>query len=296
MTKRVVVFHHDDNDGCCAAWVVKHYYEVTEQDAEVITVPVQYSRPAPLHHLWNDTILYIVDFSYKRDQLLAMKKLVKEIHVFDHHATAKAELEGLDFAKFSDTKAGAGMTWDILFNNQEPPAIVKLVDDYDLWKFDLPGTEAFHAISTLHDTRSMEFWDKLYKFPETLDQLLSHGHEKLYFENIEIDDIINSDKIKFGKFTAPGKEYKVAIYQTTHNLSKIGNKLLKKHPEIDFTICWFIVPKDGKIVFSLRCDNTRELDVGKDIAHELGGGGHKNAAGFTLPISGGLSFVDLLYA
>ena len=58
----------------------------------------------------------------------------------------------------------------------------------------------------------------------------------------------------------------------------------------------FIVPKDGKIVFSLRCDDTRELDVGKTIAKELGGGGHKNAAGFTLPISAGLSFVDMLYA
>lgn len=48
---------------------------------------------------------------------------------------------------------------------------------------------------------------------------------------------------------------------------------------------------------SLACaDDTRQLDVGKDIASEMGGGGHKNAAGFTLPISGGLSFVDMLYA
>lgn len=296
MVKRVVVFHHDDNDGCCAAWVVKHYYDVTEQNAQVITVPVQYGKEIPFQHLTSETILYIVDFSYKREALLTIKKMVKEIHVFDHHATAKAELEDLDFAKFSDTKAGAGMTWDILFNNQTPSFIVSLVDDYDLWKFTLKDTEAFHAISSLHNTRSMEFWDQLHNSHDHLQKLLNQGHEKLYFENIEIDDIVNSDKIKFGKFTSPGKEYKVAIYQTTHNLSKIGNRLLKKHPEIDFTICWFIVPKDGKIVFSLRCDDTRELDVGKTIANELGGGGHKNAAGFTLPISAGLSFVDMLYA
>ena len=98
MVKRVVVFHHDDNDGCCAAWVVKHYYDVTEQNAQVITVPVQYGKEIPFQHLTSETILYIVDFSYKREALLTIKKMVKEIHVFDHHATAKAELEDLDFA------------------------------------------------------------------------------------------------------------------------------------------------------------------------------------------------------
>lgn len=296
MTKRVVVFHHDDNDGCCAAWVVKHYFDLVQENVEVITVPVQYSQNPPVNMLTEDTILYIVDFSYKRDVLLGLQKMVKEIHVFDHHATAEAELSDLPFAKFSKNKAGAGMTWDILFNKEPAPYMVQLVDDYDLWKFTLKDTEAFHAISTLHNTRSMEFWYNLFLYPNVLQETLAKGHEKLYFENIEIDDIVNSDKIKFGKFTSPGKEYKVAIYQTTHNLSKIGNRLLKKHPEIDFTICWFIVPKDGKIVFSLRCDDTRDLDLGKDIAKELGGGGHKNAAGFTLPISAGLSFVDMLYA
>lgn len=107
MTKRVVVFHHDDNDGCCAAWVVKHYFDLVQENVEVITVPVQYSRTPPVHTLTPDTILYIVDFSYKRDVLLGLQKMVKEIHVFDHHATAEAELSDLPFSKFSKDKAVA---------------------------------------------------------------------------------------------------------------------------------------------------------------------------------------------
>ena len=95
MTKRVVVFHHDDNDGCCAAWVVKHYFDLVQENVEVITVPVQYSRTPPVHTLTPDTILYIVDFSYKRDVLLGLQKMVKEIHVFDHHATAVSVIGSL---------------------------------------------------------------------------------------------------------------------------------------------------------------------------------------------------------
>lgn len=295
MNTKVLVLHHDDNDGCCAAWVVKHYYDTVMGIVDVATVPVQYNQEPPFHLLDKDTTLYIVDFSYKRPILLQMKDMVKEIHVFDHHATAKEELEGLEFAKFSNTKAGAGLTWEILFNGLEPLQFIKLVDDYDLWKFEFNETEAFHSITGIIDAKNMKFWDDLCKVPGYYDHIVSKGKEKLYYENLEITKIVTSDKIKFTTFQCNGKEYKVAIYKTTHNLSKIGNRLLKDNPDLDFTFCWFIVPKDGSVVFSMRSTDIKEVNLGKDIAKLYGGGGHKNAAGFSLPLEEGLKMVESFY-
>lgn len=308
MAKKVVVLHHEDNDGNCAGWIVKHYYSLIEHNVDATLFPVQYSRPVPLEALQmldKETILYIVDFSYDVATLLKLQAMVSEIHVFDHHATAEAALKDLPFAIFSKERAGAGMTWDILFTqNNHPlldqlrdvPRFVELVDDYDLWAFKNPDTKAFNAHSGLFDTRKPEFWDQFLFNDVLLDQFIQKGHTKLYFEDIEIDQIAKSSKIKYGNYTDVNKSYKIAIYQTTHNLSKLGNELLKQNPDVDFTMCWFIVPNESKIVFSLRTANDRALDVGKDICLPLGGGGHKNAAGFTMPISAGLTFLDTLYA
>ena len=59
--------------------------------------------------------------------------------------------------------------------------------------------------------------------------------------------------------------------------SEIGNALSDGHP---FAVVFFIRP-DSKVVYNLRSKGTDAADVGS-IARSHGGGGHKNAAAFTL--------------
>lgn len=308
MIKRVVVLHHEDNDGNCAGWIVKHYHNLVVPDAEVHLFPVQYSRPLPPNAIAlmdKETVLYIVDFSYSKRLLLELQNRVAEIHVFDHHATAEDELKDLPFAIFSKNKAGAGMTWDILMNQRgaslperirKVPLFVELVDDYDLWKFKNPDTKAFHAHSVLHNSKDPEFWETFLDNDAKLREFIDVGHKALYFEAQEINNILRSKRIKYGSYQGEDKKYNIAVYQTTHNLSKVGNEILSRNPHIDFTICWFIVPDENQIIFSLRSLGDRTVDVGKDICLSLGGGGHKSAAGFVMGIPEGLSFVSKLYS
>lgn len=314
MTRPVVVLHHEDHDGNCAGWIVKFYYSLLEFDSEVTLFPVQYNRPIPtdaIALLDKEALLYIVDFSYSREILLDLQSKVKEIHVFDHHATARQQLEGLDFAVFSDQFAGAGLTWDVLFNQRWPeahrrmhevmglnqtPYFVRLVDDYDLWKFELPESEAFHAHCSLHDTANPKFWDNfMVSTAYSMQDFIKKGFDYLEYEKTEIKQLTQSKSVLFTTYQQGDKQYPVAVYQTSHNLSKVGSALLKAHPEIDFTICWFIVAEEQKVVFSLRSNHDRLLDVGRDVALPMGGGGHKNAAGFNTSITEGLKIVEKLY-
>ena len=64
--------------------------------------------------------------------------------------------------------------------------------------------------------------------------------------------------------------------------SEIGSRLAKKHP---FVVIMFEL--DGKRVYSLRSHRKSGVDVSK-IAAKYGGGGHPNAAGFTVHLDDSL--------
>ena len=70
----------------------------------------------------------------------------------------------------------------------------------------------------------------------------------------------------------------VSCVNSTHLISEIGNKLAETNP---YSAQYFFTETD--IVFSLRSIGT-VYDVSK-ICKRFGGGGHVNAAGFSIPLS-----------
>jgi oligoribonuclease NrnB/cAMP/cGMP phosphodiesterase (DHH superfamily) len=94
-----------------------------------------YNDPVPWDWLTAEDDVYILDFSFKRDDLLNIKTKVKSLIVLDHHETAKQNLEGLDFCKFDMLKSGVGLTWEH-FNPtaKDMPWMLKYIQDRDLWK------------------------------------------------------------------------------------------------------------------------------------------------------------------
>jgi len=99
--KLLVLFHASCADGFCAAWICHKIYP----DAEYVAV--QYGQEPPDV---KDREVLILDFSYPRKQLLAMRSAAKNLEVLDHHKTAAADLEGLDFCMFDMSKSGARLT------------------------------------------------------------------------------------------------------------------------------------------------------------------------------------------
>ena len=86
----LVLYHAGCADGFCAAWV---YWR---QNPTAEFIPVQYGEDPPPQAFQGRDVL-IFDFSYRRHVLLAIKERAKSVLVLDHHKTAKAELESLDF-------------------------------------------------------------------------------------------------------------------------------------------------------------------------------------------------------
>lgn len=264
--KPLVLFHGGCNDGFCAAWVYRRYVNPqTEFKA------VQYNTDPPDI---NDRDVVILDFSYERSLLMEMQERASSLLVLDHHETAERELEDLDFCIFARDKSGARMTWEHFFDPQSqvsaenPHWLVAYTEDRDLWKWELADSKAVNAALTSYP-RDFAVWDKIAdKGPEALAvegaAILRYQHRLIW------------PRVKHHGWTTISG-FRVPITNATFLTNEIGNALAEGHP---FSAVFFIRP-DSKVVYNLRSKGEEAADVGS-IASSYGGGGHKNAAAFTL--------------
>lgn len=260
----ICIYHSNCTDGFGAAWVVRKFF------GEIDFFPGVYQTPPP-DVTGKDVIL--VDFSYKRDIIIEMARSAKRILIIDHHKSAIADLIDLpDNVKtvFDMNHSGAMLTWNYFYPDKDPPQLLLHIEDRDLW-----GFEMFH-------TREVFSWlsSYPYNFP-TWDQLMlanlrdakNYGAAILRKQKKDIDELLPlmTRRCVIGGYIVP-----VVNLPLTY-ISDSCNLLAEGHP---FAAAYWDAG-DGSRVFSLRSSGEEGLDVSK-IAKQYGGGGHKNAAGFTL--------------
>ncbi|WP_292960559.1 DHHA1 domain-containing protein [Novosphingobium sp. UBA1939] len=226
--------------------------------------------------------------------------------ILDHHVTAQADLEQFRItlrddlslsvhmvpgmlrdlsamgrppcvAFFDMDQSGAALTWRFCFPDTPTPWLIRLVEDRDLWRFNLDQTEAFSSLLRSHDY-DFETWNDIHEALE--DQ---EGHDILM---LEARGILRFYQQQVKKQAASAYWTSIAGHDVpTVNCfnqlfaSDVGHALLDAFPAAPFVATWSAV--DGAMGFSLRSQDHR-LDVSQ-IARRFGGGGHRNAAGFTLP-------------
>lgn len=260
-----VLYHANCFDGTgakYAAW--KHFGD------KATYIPVQYGKPFPEEvPLESGTYVYILDFSYSREVLESVREKVALLVVLDHHKTAQADLEGLDYAFFDMSKSGAVLAWEF-FHKSDPPALLKHIQDGDLWKFELEFTKEIRAaLPILED--NMVLWDGVANDDSVLHSLSVVGDGYLRKDALKIKSVLKND-IRI----LPYKGYKAAVYNTTVLVSEIGAAVYNSEElGVDFSMSYFITEK-GEVVISFRSKGDMDVSV---LAKELGGGGHKNAAG-----------------
>ncbi len=267
-----VWYHANCYDGFGAAWAA---YKKLGTEGVTYTA-VKYSEPLP-EYSKEDTI-YMLDFSTKKKQMLEIKANCKELIVLDHHITAKEDCSSLDFCTFDMNRSGAMITWDYFHpDSVDVPKMITMIQDRDLWKFHIEGTKEFHAYLC---TQKMDFgvWDVIHNGVEGvwLDWL-GLGKVLLEVKQAEVDKIVEKAwlEVRDGNL--------VATVNATAHWSEIGNDLCKKYPEAKFSAVFTIY--EDHIAWSLRSDKDgKNFDVSA-IAVKKGGGGHRNAAGFRVPIS-----------
>lgn len=254
----LVIYHAGCWDGFCAAWVAR------KRLGEIEAVPAHYGSAPPDVRGRN---VFVLDFSYPRETLLAMKAAdgLQGLLVLDHHKTAKAALDGLDFCRFADDKSGGRMAWEWWFGSEPSPWLVDYTEDRDLWRHRLEDSQAVNAALRSYPL-DFDLWDGFAKQHPT--DFTREGEAIRRRETQIVTDHVRNARTE----TIDG--YAIRVVNATVLFSEIAGELAKGYP---FGACYFD-RMDGKRQWSLRStDDGIDVSV---IAKNHGGGGHLHAAGY----------------
>lgn len=261
----VVIYHASCYDGFTAAWLLHQEFP------EARYVPWGYGEKHDLSETEGGRVL-MVDFSLPREEMLELERLAEVFFCLDHHKTAEAALEGLDFCEFDMERSGCQMAWDWLRPGETRPWLVDRVADRDLWRFEHPvETPRVHAfLSSLPMT--WDSWDGARLMAR--QDVLSAGAAVMgaidrYCEKVTLASARIRSSIH-GEAIVANAPYLNSSELCSYMLEQAGD-------EAEFAVVWF-QRADGSIQYSLR--SRGDFDV-SEVAKAYGGGGHKNAAGFT---------------
>lgn len=277
MSKFLCIYHGGCDDGFASAWAVRH-----SLGEKVEIVAGQYGRDPP-GVSGRDVIL--VDFSYKRPVLEDMAKSARSILVLDHHKTAQEDLvifprviDRVDWQRqaemgvgiivqFDMDRSGAGMAWDFFHPKSERPAFINYIEDRDLWRKSLPGSDEF-TIALRSYPQEFPVWD----------DLIDAGPEALIAEGKSIQRYyrLRVEEFKRGAYRSEVMGIPcMATNAPYFAASEVAGELAGTEG-VQFGLCYF-EGSNGEYFYSLR--SRGDFDVSA-VAKALGGGGHKNAAGF----------------
>lgn len=279
MNRPLCIYHGNCADGFGAAWVVRRYFK-----GEVDFFPGFYGKEPP-DVTGREVIM--VDFSYKRTVLEKMAETAQMILVLDHHKTAAEDLAGYRspiwgaqamsegiWAVFDMDRSGAGIAWDFFFPNTPRPRLIDHIEDRDLWKFNLPGSAELH-VAIMSYPLDFSWWDAWGdKDGRGLDVLRTEGTAIERKLKQDVAHLLGAAtrQMKLGGISVPvaNLPYMMA--------SEAAGTMAETAP---FAATYY----DGTNArhFSLRSRGAEGMDVSA-IAKAYGGGGHRNAAGFQMPI------------
>ena len=263
ISAKVVVFYHKNcPDGCTAAWVVGlahesdcHFIPVMHCEMDVDDDRIESCKGKDV---------YMVDTYQSRKTLNRLNEICDSVTIIDHHASGQCECDGVEGYVYSDSVCGSMMAWRMFFD-EEPPKIVKYVNDMDMWENSLEDTKAIQM--ELRKMRSPDAAGKMSQRMEfAWDLLVKSGRKKLSAMNKCIGEAIEDSS----GGTINGVQF--VCYESRRYRDDIGMALAERFSMPACVWSW----QGDQFTYSLR-----SVDGGVDvIAEAYGGGGHSGAAGF----------------
>lgn len=280
-----ILYHSNCHDGCMAATIA--YMEIIKKytlpkDCRIETIPCKYGDPI-YDRLDKKDLVFIVDFSYKENQLRELCSKVRGVTVIDHHITAKEEFDKCtDISNltvyFDNNYSGAFLTYRY-FNglDSSPPYVVKLVSDRDLFKFvhgdDTRNLYTYMQTLNYKIEKYIEIYNKS-SDEKFLTNILASGSEMRKITESLTDQYSDNP---IAKIILCGEE--MSLFNLTFEFgSDVCNKYLVKSGE---KYCaYYLQTGLDQFTFGLR-SSKEDYDVSV-IAKLYGGGGHKCASGFNV--------------
>jgi hypothetical protein len=171
---------------------------------------------------------------------------------------------------FDMNRSGAGMVWDFFHPDEPRPWIVDYVEDRDLWRFALPNSEMVSLRIRL-EPHELEAYDALAQW--SLESVTTEAlGAKRYLDHYVKD-------VHRNLYHVDALNRLVAVNCAYTGVSDVLNEALKV-TGADIALGWHL-DADGKLACSLRSKPGVDCS---DLAKSFGGGGHAQAAGFSLSI------------
>lgn len=302
--KSLVIYHASCADGFGAAFAAWLKFG---DDAEYL--PMQYGKNDVFKiPPWTARDVYILDFSLPRDYMDKIFSEAKRVVWLDHHKSAFEMWcdEERTYTKHEDkyhtiildnNKSGAMLAWEYFHPGTEVPMLIKHIDDRDRWQFKMEGTKELNA-ALWTAPWNFQQWKELnesdlapmYKagkailrahdqnvqsvvkgaarncsiVPAVIDSVESYKSPWVWWNDPEHGDTCGANGL--------------AANCPPHLQSDVGHELANQSGT--FGLLWSI-DKDGQCKCSLRSNGGYDVSA---IAKAFGGGGHRNAAGFTTSI------------
>jgi oligoribonuclease NrnB/cAMP/cGMP phosphodiesterase (DHH superfamily) len=268
MEKPLIIYHANCLDGFAAAYAAfKHFRRGDDCKCDFVAATFGQLPPEV-----TGREVYIVDFSYRRQVLKKLCGMARTVTVLDHHITAQRELAGLSREHrnlrlaFNMNKSGAVLAWEY-FHREPPPKLLLHIQDRDLWRLDMEGTNDIHAALV---AKPFDFvvWDEFVTDEKALAILAAEGEVINHYRRAMID--MHKGRAVMGWIDS----YRVPVVNCDEEIaSDLLAELAVGHP---FAAGY---QDQGTLrKWSLRSSGSG-IDVAA-IAERFGGGGHRHASGF----------------
>lgn len=299
-TKKILIAYHANCiDGFTSAYITAR--GCAEDTSSIDLLPMHYTDASSDElvtkmEYGNYDELFIVDFSVSVGVLTVLGLMAAEVVLLDHHKTAfekymEAGYKVTANSYYEDTicgvyvvldnsHSGAGMCWNYMNSNKAAiPLLALYVQDYDLWRFEYgEETRWINKYLTTQD-QTLDRWTELeeaFEDADTRADIMRAGAELQVVHDKKVAEIAAGA----GDIEILGHKgsFIECPYEFTND---VGHELAKKSGTFGMMFQWPDT-KEGLVKFSLRSEDAFDVTT---ITKQFGGGGHKNAGGFTLTVN-----------
>lgn len=311
---KTILFTHDDLDGAgCRIVFNLAFSHLNDHEYKILNcsnnnIDDQVIEFLSSNDFNEDTAICFGDICPSREVLESVSKTVKNVYIWDHHRTnffaewIVPSAQIIPENDFGQMECGTSIMFkyfnSIAYSTNSPcgrlflnngnqsllSSLVETIRSYDTYEWKETGNIDAKRLQTLFRLLGMERFCHRYiariLFDKN-DNLIINGDmefvdakmeaEQRAIDNLTLDDIYDINI----------KGYRTAFALNTiyADISEAAHQFLTRYPEFDM-FAGFSLSRGGMFSFrSLRDD----IDLGKDIALPLGGGGHPKAAGARLP-------------
>lgn len=268
----VIIYHANCPDGFAAALAARLFFK--QYDNHKSHVSFYKGRHGSAAPDCQDKEVYIVDFSYRRQEMKLLCQQAVKVTLIDHHISAEKELVDLESEcenleiHFDMSQSGAILSWKH-FHESPPPELFKHIQDNDLWQFKLNHTRSI-IMAIMSYEMDFKLWTNWLNNENSLHEL--HKEGKI---------LERQAKKLIKRYKQAARMGKIAGYTipVVNAPTSIGSELLHQLSE-NYPFAAAYEDKLERRVWQLRSGGKKAIDV-SEVAQQFGGGGHKNASGFS---------------